>query len=183
MEADCLEGDRSYGLLRWPARPRLRFAAFAAAAIGARIGARIAGTAGRASCVSVAIKARAAAAIQRPPREPAAPGAANLVGSFRFRFRRADWPAARSPSLRNHPLRVRASRTAARCVVRHRVGACRARRLAAGAPKRATLCSVSFSSRLTWGGCRSSRRTADARRTAKCRPALRTCLHIGSRRS
>jgi hypothetical protein len=54
VEADCLEGDRSHGLLRWPARLRLRSAASAAAAIGARIGAmtvgtgaRIAGTDGR----------------------------------------------------------------------------------------------------------------------------------------
>ena len=50
MEADCLEGDRSRGLPRWPARLRLRSGASAAAAIGAMIvgtGARIAGTDGR----------------------------------------------------------------------------------------------------------------------------------------
>ena len=39
-----MEGDRSHGLLRWPARPRSRSAASAAAAIGARIGAMIVGT-------------------------------------------------------------------------------------------------------------------------------------------
>ena len=44
MEADCLEGDRSRGLLRWPGRLRLRSEASAAAAIGARIGATIVGT-------------------------------------------------------------------------------------------------------------------------------------------
>jgi hypothetical protein len=44
VEADCLEGDRSRGLLRWRGRLRLRFGASAAAAIGARIGAMIVGT-------------------------------------------------------------------------------------------------------------------------------------------
>ena len=47
MEADCLEGDRSRGLPRWPARLRLRSGASAAAAIGARIGAMIVGTGAR----------------------------------------------------------------------------------------------------------------------------------------
>ena len=50
MEADCVEGDRSHGLLRWPARLRLRSEASAAAVVGARIVgtvARIAGTDGR----------------------------------------------------------------------------------------------------------------------------------------
>ena len=45
-----MEGDRSHGLLRWPARLRLRSEASAAAAIGARIVGtvtRIAGTDGR----------------------------------------------------------------------------------------------------------------------------------------
>lgn len=43
-----MEGDRSHGLLRWPAQLRLRSGASAGGAIGARIGARIAGTDGRA---------------------------------------------------------------------------------------------------------------------------------------
>ena len=47
MEADCLEGDRSRGLPRWPARLPLRSGASAAAAIGARIGAMIVGTGAR----------------------------------------------------------------------------------------------------------------------------------------
>ena len=39
MEGDCLEGDRSRGLLRWPVRLRLRSGASAAAGTGARTGA------------------------------------------------------------------------------------------------------------------------------------------------
>ena len=42
-----MEGDRSRGRLRWPARPRSRSEASAAAAIGARIGAMIVGTGAR----------------------------------------------------------------------------------------------------------------------------------------
>jgi hypothetical protein len=47
VEGDCSEGDRSRGLLRWPALPRLRSGASAGAAIGARIGAMIGGTGAR----------------------------------------------------------------------------------------------------------------------------------------
>lgn len=98
-----MEGDRSCGRLRWPARPRLRSGASAGAAIGARIGvmivgtgARIAGTAARASRVHSPRRLRVAAAIQRPPRErlPRWPRSLRLDPARR---RRAGNPAGHRP--------------------------------------------------------------------------------------
>ena len=64
MDEACWEDDRSRGPLRWPARPRSRSGGCAAAGIGARTGAMIAGTGAMTAGTGVGASARPFAVAQ-----------------------------------------------------------------------------------------------------------------------